>query len=210
MRHAKLLALIVPFLAPVAVAADTPTPFTKPDGTWISMSGTAVETDASSFTLDYGSGTVLVEMDDWSWDTKEGAAIFDGDEVRVYGEVDDDFAETAKIEASSVYVENLGMYFYASADDEESATYTDTTPIVVGETEIIGTVTSVNGREFTVDQGVQEITVDTAMMDYNPVDSWGYQEVDEGDLVSISGDMEDDITESMELMADNIVILDDA
>jgi hypothetical protein len=57
-------------------------------------------------------------MDDWDW-YAEGKNLIDGDKVTVYGRIDDDFFETTSIEASSVYVESLGSYFYASAADEE-------------------------------------------------------------------------------------------
>jgi uncharacterized protein YdeI (BOF family) len=206
MRHAKLFALMIPFFT-TAVLADE-SPFSQADDTWVNMTGTAIETGPDSFYLDYGQGTILVEMDDWSTDA-DAAPIFNGDEVRVYGEIDDDFSELATIEAESVYVENLGVYFYANADDEESALFTNTAPIVVGQTEVIGTVTSVEGREFTVDKGNQMLTVDTIGMDYNPLDDRGFQQVDVGDLISVTGNMEENIIDTMELEADTLVILDE-
>jgi len=107
--------------------------------------------------VDYGEGTVLVQMDDWDW-YGDARGILDGDKVTVYGEIDDDFYETASIEASSVYVESLGTYFYASSDDEESYEgehnyWVSYAPVVVGQTTVRGAVTSVMGREFTVDTG---------------------------------------------------------
>jgi len=191
-----------------AFAAETP--YSKPDGTWISLSGTAVETSPDSFVLDYGQNTVTVEMDDWSWYDQEGVGLIEGDRVTVYGEVDDDLAEMSKIEASSVYVESLGTYFYADSADEESLRLSVATPIVAGFTEVVGTVTSTSGHEFTVDTDLQQVTIDTTSLLYNPMDDVGYQQIDEGDLVSVTGDMETDLLESMELMADSIVILDNA
>lgn len=191
-----------------ALAADNP--YSKPDGTWISLSGTAVETSPGSFVLDYGKDTVTVEMDDWSWYDQEGIGLLDGDKVTVYGEVDDDLAEMSKIEASSVYVETLGTYFYADSADEESLRQSVTTPIVAGFTEVVGTVTSTSDHEFTVDTDLQQVTIDTTSLLYNPMDDVGYQQIDEGDLVSITGDMESDLLESMELMADSVVILNNA
>ncbi len=57
-------------------------------------------------------------MDDWDW-YAEGYKLLNGEKVRVHGLIDDDLFETTKIEASSVYVQNLGTYFYASSADEE-------------------------------------------------------------------------------------------
>jgi uncharacterized protein YdeI (BOF family) len=191
---------------------NEPNPYLKPDETWINISGTAVEAEDDAFVLDYGDGVITVEMDDWDW-YDENAEMLEGDKVRVYGEIDDDLYETTTIEASSVYVESLGTYFYASAADEEYEDrydyYIDYDPIVVGETSVYGTVTSVSGREFTVDTGVRELTVDTSDMLYDPTDDFGYQQIDVGDYVSVTGEMEEEFWEGRELMADSVVTIDD-
>lgn len=208
MKKATALMLMLPFAAFPAMAKENP--YTAPDDTWISLSGTAVETSPKSFTLDYGEGTIQVETDDWQRYETDMAALLEGDKVTVYGEVDDDFAETAKIEANSVYIESLDQYFYASAADEETNwRYTITTPIVVGDAELIGTVTSVSDKEFTVDTGVQQITVDTSALPRNPLDEYGFQQIEKGDLVRVNGDMEDDLIETMELLADSVVVLEE-
>lgn len=190
---------------------DKPNPYAKADESWISLSGQAVNTRVGKFTLDYGEGTVLVEVDDWDW-YDANTDMLEGDKVTVYGRVDDDMFELTKIEASSIYVENLGTYFYgdASAADEESDAYwidPDYDPIVVGQTTVRGTVSSVSGREFTVNTGLQAITVDTIGMGYNPLDDQGYQQIEKGDYVSVSGDMEYGFWEGRELSADSVVTL---
>lgn len=198
----------------VQAADDNPNPYLKADESWISISGTAVDVDDESFTLDYGEGTVTVEMDDWGWDNEdETGAMLEGDKVTVYGEVDDDLYETTTIEASSVYVEPLGTYYYASSADEE---YDDDydywivgDEIDVGEMTVRGTVTSESGREFTIDTGARELTIDTIEMSYNPLDDSGYLGIDKGDYVSVSGEMDIDTWEERELMADSVVTLDE-
>lgn len=196
-----------------AMAADqgveNESPYLAPDGSWITLSGKVTSTTADTFMLDYGKGLVTVEMDDWDW-FEENGEVLPGDKVTVYGEVDDDTFEGAKIEASSVYVESLGTYFYASASDEETFNDLDVAPTIdVGQMIVTGTVSSVNGSEFTIDSGIQEMTVDTALMPYDPMDDEGYQQIEEGDLVSVTGDVEDDTFESSEIMADTIVTLED-
>ncbi len=186
-------------------------PYTKPDGSWISISGTAVGTEAhEGFTLDYGEGTVFVEMDDWDW-YDESRAILEGDKVTVYGRVDDDLYETTSIEASSVYVEDRNTYYYASAADEEGAPYVNywvtSVPVVIGETVVRGTVTSKSGREFTIDTGLRKLTVDTIEMGYNPLDDVGYQQIDVGDYVSVTGNMDLDFWGNRELTADSVITL---
>ncbi|MDZ7782331.1 MAG: hypothetical protein U5K56_05075 [Halioglobus sp.] len=68
--------------------------------------------------LDYGQGNITVEMDDSDRDA-DGYKLIEGDRITVSGVVDDDFYESTKIEAASVYVEELGTHFYASSIDEE-------------------------------------------------------------------------------------------
>lgn len=190
------------------MAAEDKSPYLAPDGSWITLSGSVTSTTADTFMLDYGNGLVLVEMDDWDW-YEESGEVLPGDKVTVYGEVDDDTFESAKIEASSVYVENLGTYFYASARDEENFNDLDLAPgIDIGNLVITGTVTDVSGAEFSIDSGAQEMTVDTALMSYNPMDDEGFQQIETGDLVTVVGDMEADTFEATELMADSIVTLD--
>ncbi len=211
---AVLAAVSMAWLASSSIAQqpESPDPYARPDQSWISISGTAVHPVLDGFTLDYGEGTVFVEMDDWDW-YNDSSSVLDGDKVTVYGEIDDDFFEATTIEAGSVYVENLGTYFYANSDDEESAytstAWISTAPIVVGETTARGIVTDVTGREFTIDTGLRQITVDTIGMAYNPMDDQGYQQIDEGDYVSVTGEMDYDFWENRELAADIIINLDE-
>ncbi|KXS52788.1 MAG: Uncharacterized protein AWU57_2828 [Marinobacter sp. T13-3] len=192
-----------------AVTMAAQSPYLASDGSWITLSGKVTSTTADSFKLDYGDGLVTVEMDDWDWFEESGETL-PGDEVTVYGEVDDDTFESAKIEASSVYVDSLGTYFYASAADEESVTDLDVAPTIdIGQLVLTGTVTSVDGTEFTIDSGDQKMKVDTALMAYNPTDDEGYQQIEKGDQVTVTGDVDVDTFDAAELMADTVVTLDD-
>ena len=207
------LGLIMSAAPALAQAADDSTgPYLKPDGSSISISGTAVNTVLwQAFTLDYGEGTILVEMDDWDTDD-DSMGIPEGSKVTVYGKIDDSLYETTTIEASSVYVENLGTYFYASSADDEgdvSEYWATPAPIIVGQTVVRGTVTDVNDREFTIDTGTRALTVDTGTMPYNPLDDVGYQKIEEGDYVSVSGNMDYSFWEGRELLADSVVTLID-
>jgi uncharacterized protein YdeI (BOF family) len=196
--------LIVGASAP-ALAAD---PYMMPDATWISLSGTVEQVEPDRFTLDYGEGTVTVEMDDGDRDA-DAYQLMEGDKVNVSGRVDDDLFETTTIEASSVYVENLGTTFFASSIDEEGP-YTwisITTPIVASATVVEGTVTEVDDEEFSVAAGLREIRVDVSEMLYNPLDDEGYQQLGIGDRVRVTGQMEDTFFEGRELMADSVVTL---
>lgn len=194
------------------LAQARPNPYLRTNESWISLSGTVTGAAPGEFQLDYGSGAVKVEMDDWGWYSRDMSQL-KGHKVTVYGKIDDDFYETTKIEASSVYDRDRGVYFYANAADEEYDEDYDYwvayTPFVTGELTIRGTVTGVNGREFTIDQGTRRLIVDTDEMTYNPMDAQGYQKIDKGDYVSVSGRMDYDLFEERELKANSIVVLID-
>jgi uncharacterized protein YdeI (BOF family) len=73
-------------------------PYTKPDESWINLSGTVVSSTLDQLTLDYGTGLITVEMDDWDW-YNEASLIRPGEEVTVYGRIDDSFYASRTIEA---------------------------------------------------------------------------------------------------------------
>jgi uncharacterized protein YdeI (BOF family) len=201
------IVLAVPVQAQDGQMQDEPNPYLQEDDTWISISGTVGTVSPQAFTLDYGDGIITVEMDDWDADA-DAYKLAPGDKITVFGEIDDDFFEATTIEASSVYVEDLGTYFYASAADEEDSFITITTPIAVGGTVVQGIVTSVDDEEFTLNTGLQQLTVEVDEMLYNPLDDEGYQRIEVGDRVSVSGTIDDDLFEGRELVAETIVTLD--
>ena len=199
-----IVVLAVGLLVAVPAAADE-NPYLQPDDTWISLSGTVEAVTADSFTLDYGEGIVTVEFDDGDRDA-DAYKLVAGDKVTVSGLIDDDFFETT---TSSVYVENLGTYFYASAVDEGDPIVTVTTPIIVSGYTVQGTVTEVRDEEFVLNTGLRSLTVEVEEMPYNPLDDEGYQKIEVGDRVSVSGTLDDDLFEGRELVADSVVTLSD-
>jgi len=188
-------------LASPALAED---PYAKPDDTWISISGAVETVTPDTFTLNYGDGLITVEMDDGDRDA-DAYKLVKGDRVTVNGMIDDDLFEKRTIEASSVYVENIGTYFFASAVDEEDVFVTVTTPIVVSRVELQGNVTNVGEEQFMIDTGVREIAVKIDGLPYNPLDDEGYQQVSEGDWVSVTGVMESGFLQGRTLHADSVV-----
>jgi uncharacterized protein YdeI (BOF family) len=205
MRTKTLLSIatLVLFVAVPAMAED---PYMEPDDSWISLSGTVTAVTPDAFTLDYGKGMITVEMDDGDRDA-DAYKLIEGDKVTVNGIIDDDLFETRTIEASSVYVEKLDTYFYASAADEEDTFVTYWSPVVVSRTVVQGTVTEVNDEEFVLNTGARMVTVEVDEMTYDPLDDEGYQKVDVGDRVSVTGTMDYDLFEGRELVADSLVIL---
>lgn len=191
----------------LVASASAQDPYEKMDGSYISLDGTVTSSDADSFMLDYGEGMVLVEMDDWDW-YGDAYGILPEDEVTVYGYVDDDLYETTSIEASSVYVEDLNTYYYASGADEESVATLSTTWYDYDYT-VTGVVESVSGREFTIDTGTRNMTVDTWQLGYNPLDNEGFLQIEEGDRVTAYGDLVLSVFDDREVSAEAIVKLED-
>lgn len=205
MRNAVLTVTAASLLLATPTLAQED-PYTQPDDTWISISGEVESVDPQEFLLDYGDGVVTVEMDDFDLDA-DALVLNVGDRVTVHGLVDDDFFETTSIEAGSVYVEELGTYFYSSVVDEEDTFVTLTTPVVVSETTVQGTVTSITGMEFTVDAEVRQFTVDTSALGMNIFDDEGFLQVEVGDRVSVTGTMDEDFFGNRELEAETVVNL---
>ena len=213
-----LLIRILAFAAPViavgfaanASAGDNDKdPYGMADETWITISGEVESVDRDSFMLDYGDGYIVVEMDDGDRDA-DAYKLLKGDMVTVSGRIDDDFFEATKIEAGSVYVENIGTTFFASSVDEETSeglVATVSVPVVVAKTSIQGTVTDVDAHEFSVDAGVTDVRVDVNEMPYDPLDDEGYQKIDVGDRVRVSGDIDTNLFEGQELVADSVIEL---
>ena len=199
-----LTVLLIGFAAP-AMAKN---PYAHSNNTWITLSGEVETVAPDSFLLNYGTGLVTVEMDDGDRDA-DGYKLMPGDKVTVNGMIDDDFFEKTTIEASSVYVEKLGTYFFASAADEEDPYVDIVTPVVVSSVTVQGLVTDVDDHEFKIDNVVRTVTVDVAEMTYNPLDDEGYQKIEVGDVVRARGMIDESFFGGSELVADSVIKLYD-
>ena len=203
---ALALALAGAFIV-VAVAEDMP--YAQPDEAWVSINGKVEAVTPDSFTLDYGGGLIVVEMDDGDRDA-DAYKLMEGDQVNVIGKIDDDLFETTTIEASTVYVEKLGTTFFASAVDEEDVVLSAEVPLDLTVTTVRGTVESLGDEQFTLDTGPTDLTVVTGGLGYDPLDDTGYQQVDIGDRVSVSGDIDEQFFGGPKILADSLIVLQEA
>lgn len=208
-RSVLQVASLVGAASAIALSAPATAQVTdKPDGSWISLSGQVAAHTPSAFTLDYGEGTITVETDDWD-SIGDAWAINEGDNVTVFGRVDDGLYQNRRIEAGSVYVEDLDTMITApSPVDEEDTlpvTYTYLSVPADYDLQVVGTVTSVTGREFTIDTGDRKVSVDTMQMGYNPLDDVGTVQIEEGDFVSVSGDLDLSVFDEAEISAETII-----
>lgn len=83
-----------------------------------------------------------------------------------------------------------------------------TIPVVPSQIVVQGTVTSVSYEEFTIESGDRRMVVEVEEMYYNPLDDVGYQQIEVGDRVSVSGKIDDDLFEGREIVADSVVTLE--
>ena len=113
----KALFLLVASLM-LPVNGEQASPYQSKDGANIRLSGRVTEAAAHTFTLDYGKGSIIVELDDYD-SYEEGLNIVKGDQVVVTGKVDADPGQQRTIEASQVYIPSADLRIHASSDDEE-------------------------------------------------------------------------------------------
>lgn len=209
-RHLTGLLGVIVAGAMFALPANAQNPYMRPDDSWINIEGTVDRVWKDAFTLDYGDGTVTVEMDDGDRDA-DAYVLERGDTVAVSGRIDNDIFEVTTIEAGRVYVENLGTNFYSSAADEEDWLVSINPPLEISRAEIRGTVKDVDESDdsFTLRVGEREVTIETDRLDYDPLDDEGYQRIEPGDFVAVHTRLESGFFEGHEIMADDITVLYD-
>lgn len=208
---AAALALLPLFAAPAGAQENV---YSKPDDSWVELSGRIVSVAPNSFQFDYGEGLITVEMDDWDW-YDEDSRLDHGDYVTVAGTIDDGLFEASRMEAESIYSQDRSTH-YANPEGEEKAGNpfrSPSTVLVPGTAptgsfvRLTGVVKAVDGRSFTLATGSKELTVDTSDMTYNPMDDVGHQQVKKGDRVEVSGELTKAFVEKRKLVADLVVSL---
>lgn len=187
------------------------------EGTWISISGTIVDPKMDKLTLDYGKGFLDVNMRDWKWYDKNYSKMA-GNRVTVYGKVTDELFQKSTMDASSVYDERMGKYFYGIDKGAKGEDWVSTSPppdywitgyrIKIGEVKVRGIITSVNGIVFTIGTGPNKINLSTSDMPYHPLDKRGLRYIREGNYVAVTGRVGDEFSTKHEIIAEYIVTLD--
>lgn len=161
----------------------------RDDANWITIGGVVASVLPGQFTLDHRTGTVTVEMDDWDPAYREAMPLRKGDQVVVTGAIDDNLYLRKRIEADSVFVNNLNTYFYASAADEENRPRPGYRPDEESFVDLVGTIAAVDGRDLLLRIGERQIRVDTRGLGGNPLEGEGEQRLSQGDRVYLWGDM---------------------
>lgn len=210
MRWTRYITALVATMLAGAAAADPVG--TRSDGNPVTLTGEVVHATDRSFTLDYGQGVILVEMNEWGpldqWGPlRDGKAIHAGETVRVTGLMDKAFFEKQTIEAGTVYVYDRNTVYASGKDRTRTVSYAyayDLPPPLGTWVDLQGTVASVDEREFVIRTSGGPITVNTIDMAYNPLDEIGVQRIEKGDLVSVFGEVEPDLFGNLEIHAENV------
>lgn len=203
MKNTHITTLAVFALFSASAAAENP--YAKENNSWISINGEVDSVSTDQFELDYGAGNITVVMED---EDRQGYQLKKGDEVRVSGLIEDDFYRDSVIEAGSVHVKSADTFFYAGAMDEQDLGFTEISP-VLRDTVIEGHITSVSyeDEEFTLDAGIQMLTIEVDELLTNPLDKEGEPQLNVGDRVSVHGKMDSDLFEGRVFEADSVTKL---
>ncbi|MEE4208078.1 MAG: DUF5666 domain-containing protein [Parvularcula sp.] len=183
--------------------ASAQNPYLNDEGDNLTLSGTVNSVDDDSFTIDYGTDVIEVEFEEAGLFDDPAESLYPGDQVTVYGTIDDDFFEGRVVEAQSVYVRGDSTVY--GGDQATSALFfIDPYPTTMAQGSFVsldGEVTRVRDREFMLDAGGVSISVDTMELGYNPLDEEGRQQIQEGDRVTVAGYLDDALFDDTELSA---------
>lgn len=197
-----LVALALVCFSVISVSA-APDPYGKPDESWISISGAVQDKRAHAFTLNYGNGSVIVEMDAESH-SADVLPLQEGDKVTVLGVIDRDLFERTSIEASSVYVQKLDAYFHASAVNERGLAFFAETAGSGLNTFLQGVVTQTNEAYFLIDTGEREFRVDIKTFSNDLFKDPDSVHLLKGDVVRVTGKMDSDFLNRREFIAQTL------
>jgi hypothetical protein len=188
-----------------AMAQDTRTrgttdPHDLDEGSWIGIAGNVESTSPGSFVLDYGDGTIKVELEPSS--TKQHAFIKD-EQVRVFGVVDAGFFKGKTIQAHAVYVESMKSYVCTTEGAE--AVCSTFAPTILSGVVVYGRVTAVDKNSVKVDEGDRVIEIDTSALTSAESGAPQPAAVQVGDVVTVLGHMDEGLF-SRKLKADSIEV----
>jgi len=171
------------------------------DGSWIGVSGTVEKSSSKgSFVLDYGEGTILVNVDPEATVPHEFTA---NEAVTVYGILDEGFFKAATINARTVYLES--MKSYACSMDGADNKVASFVPAIHTASIVHGRVTKVSGDNFMVNEGGTMITVDASGM--KGTTKGDTPAVQVGDRVTVIGDINKSFFSGRKLAATSMNVI---
>ncbi len=178
--------------------------------TWVNIQGEVAKVRPESFVLDHGYGQLRIDMDRLD-DYPENFKLQQGDEVNITGRLDASFHSSQFLQASSIYVDRLGAFFYKTGNQARNGgEWAVDTDVGEGTVTMIGTVQSVNhaAARFVINSGDRKLLVTTDTLPYNPLDEKGYRRIEEGARVRVEGRLDERFFDEGQLKAIRITRLE--
>ena len=176
----------------------------------VAIEGKVKSVTPENFTLDYGNGELIVDMDDFN-NYGNIASALKGDKVTVFGKTAAVYPGMTEFDADSVWVNGMNTYFYA-----KDATESDFLRFTVMGNKLpaqgfAGEITDVDSDQFTMKtpEGT-DIDVNIEKLGYNPFDDEGFQKLKVGDRVWVAGSYDRDLLSDDEMEATHVVTMQKA
>ncbi|MFP4364164.1 MAG: hypothetical protein ACLFR1_09870 [Spirochaetia bacterium] len=204
--YAVLLMLLLP-LAGFTQSQESET-------AWLTLAGEVTNIQENSFDLDYGNGTVIVDMEDWDSELSS-MPIENGLDVIVSGEIDENFNNDVQMEAEGIYLKDDESFLISQSADRKARSdlrrYAALPePLENGEFSIQGIVIDdhPNMREIVLAIGTGVVTVDLSELGRNVQDTQGDRHIEFGERVAVFGDFSLRFFEENTLLADRVIELE--
>jgi uncharacterized protein YdeI (BOF family) len=182
-----VFALLMPAaftLAAQEAQIETQDPRQAGDGSWVAISGKVKSTGHEQFTLDHEGGTINVQVERDDLEGREHK-ILEGEQVTVYGLVDEGFFRSTRILARAIFVESMSTYVYTT--DGVNEVLEVFTPVMTSGIAVYGEVRSISGNNIVLDDGDRRITVDASALATDPNGGDDVKSVQVGDMITAVG-----------------------
>ncbi len=178
------------------------------DGSYITLQGKVQNVSDDEFVLMVGNEKVDVDFNEWDLTNNVDLRNYltNGETVYISGKVDKDLFSDNEVEADNIYFSKTYDYYYVTDYNPAYTAYYSNAGTALDGTFIStrGTVTSKDGDEFLIDAKGREIQIDTSELNNEMTD------VDVGDRIYVYGEVDYDLFERREIMADSIVKINKA
>jgi uncharacterized protein YdeI (BOF family) len=187
------------------------------DGSNITLVGTVTQLTDDEFILNSNGNMVEVEVDDWSLTDNLDLTehLKDGQEVIVYGTVDNDLFSDDEIEAASIFIPEQNNYiYYVETAPLYSQNFGNTTQAANNQQNQMdnnamisaqGEIKSVDGNEAVIATSAGEMTVDMSA-----VSNRRGMDLQKGDQIFVMGNVDENLFSNKEIAAERLVKLTDA
>lgn len=202
-----LTAICVATMGSLSVAQGTQlraneTPNGQIEGTWVGVHGTVESTSTGSFMLDYGEGSIKVIVDPSAADLYEFKA---NEAVTVYGVIDEGFFKATTLRARTIHLDGQRRYTCTTGDAD--AKVVEFVPAIYAGMLVHGLVSARTGNSIIVDQGDRTVTVDISMLVPVPDGDNELTEVQEGDYVTVVGQMDQGLFTGRKFVATSMTVM---